>query len=1249
MVALLLSSGASTAVKDDEGRTALHHAARNGREAVVEALIDHGADITAETNDGLRPEQLARDSGYEGTADLFTGRIPVSKKGLEQSRLQLVATLVAAAASDNVPQLARLLSRDGGGGPLISVLDPDGRRALSAAAENGHGDAVEYLIQQGSHIDARDANGETALWWASRNGHVQVVKTLLRLEASIEIGDLDGLTPLCAAAQKGHEAVADALLRRGGDPNAVTTYGRTPLMFATLAGNLEMVELLVNNGAQVGYSHPRYGVAASSLASAGEGNEKIRFFLEMHETIDFFHKLYDAVCQSGDVLQPKKEVDPDPDLAEALVEAAQFGLVAEIKRLLQAGADSNGEPGPGVPLVAAARGGHFEAVQILIGSGAEINRTNEEDTAALGWAALLGNLEMIRLLHDHGADLNLPDLDGQTVISHAAEAGSADAVRLLVDLGARIEIMDRALRTPLWYAVANGRKEVAEVLLANGANIECADDHGRTPLLVAAGDGHWDICDLLLRKGAQITRTDAFARRSPLSLAAQFGHESIVELLIEHGAHLDHAARQGLTPLMLAVRGGHAMVVRILLEMGADPGVRDNGNNRTAVSYAKELGQEAALKLLSRVETLRSRNERALKRIEHEALTKRMRHRYAPLPEGFIRLLELHPGKTGDVISFELHDVDLLGDPHIPSFDALSYEWGSKVGTVPVQCNQDRLLITPNCKAAVERLRDEKKSRMLWIDAICINQEDKKECSSQVAMMNRIFRAAKVVLMWLGKEEEDSEAAFSSIPILARAYEQADRSSFGASVASFGAGAILEAVNTIPDQEQVANGWASLARRTYFQRAWIFQEVILAGSRGLVLCGALSSPWDPFKAALQGYMAWQGDWVGSTGLVMENDDEFREAGKLSFPEALAAMTRLGCSDARDKVFATLGLVEQDYIAADYTSSLEEVMVKANVLILHTTKTLWHWQFTRSHDGPTNLHGLPSWAVDFTQPARAFAPPWEESVECWDFIPNRNRHRASLAGSLYIDGSIVDRVVCTAAITIDKETFDIAKPIIQAMSRSRRGVYDLYPSAGKIQNNKGEKKKKGRRCPTRRKTNGEALLAAMLKSYGGDESTREVDADMEAFLAWKLSRWEDDGIIPVDHDHIISQQPPPTHLQSRVAAWDARSRNAPKTFDLDVCRRMERRHRFGRHLVYTEKGYLGISDTAEVGEGMAVVVLGAAHDLTVLKKRKTQEEEGDAECYYERVGSVFLYGWDKQRITTLEDIDGNAEVARLEIR
>ncbi|KAK7957652.1 hypothetical protein PG988_012500 [Apiospora saccharicola] len=167
MVALLLNSGASTAAKDDEGRTALHHAARNGREAVVEALVDHGADITAETNDGRRPEQLALDAGYEETADLFTGQIPVSKKGLEQSRLQLVATLVAAAASDNVPQPARLLSREGGGGPLISVLDPDGRRALSAAAENGHGDAVEYLIQQGSHIDARDAHGETALWWAS--------------------------------------------------------------------------------------------------------------------------------------------------------------------------------------------------------------------------------------------------------------------------------------------------------------------------------------------------------------------------------------------------------------------------------------------------------------------------------------------------------------------------------------------------------------------------------------------------------------------------------------------------------------------------------------------------------------------------------------------------------------------------------------------------------------------------------------------------------------------------------------------------------------------------------------------------------------------------------------------------------------------------------------------------------------------------------------------------------------------------
>ncbi|KAK7926467.1 hypothetical protein PG985_003465 [Apiospora marii] len=1206
IVSLLITSGANMTPKDKEGRTALHHAAQNGRKAVAEVLIDHGADTAAKNNHGLRPENLALKAGHKSTANLLTSRVAVSKKGLEQSRLQLVTTLVKAAANGNVSQLASLL--DDSDLP-ISELNFDGRRALSAAAENGYSDMVEYLLEYGSQPNERDANGETALWWAARNGHVEVVETLLGFGASTEIGDLDDQTPLCAAAQKGHEVVAEALLKSGGNPNTCTTYGMTPLMFATIAGNFQMVELLLNTGAQVGYSDPRYGTSALSLANDGE-NENVKSLLDMHDTFESFLRMCNAIDQTSSVLQ--EEVGPGTDLSEALVDAAYFGLTAEIKRLLKAGVNGSGKPGKDIPLVSAAEGGHVEAVNILIASGANINCMDDQGKVALYWAAYSGNLEMIRLLIDRGADINQPDLNSRTVISHAAESGKEEAVRVLIDLGARKENTDRYFRTPLWYAVVKGHDKVVDLLLEKGSNVECPDLFGWTPLLKAAATGNWGLCNTLLRNGVQM-RTETYGNQSPLSLAAMNGHESIVELLIDHGADLNHVICHGQTPLMLAVQNGHAMVVKILIEMGADTSIKDN-YNRTPVSFAKELCQEAALSLLSQAGTLRSRNVRALRRMGHDKLTRRMQHRYAPLQKGFIRILELHPGRTEDVISFDLHIVDLLHDRSL-SFDALSYEWKGKIGTIPVQCNHDRLLITPNCKAALRILRDEKKPRMLWVDAICIDQENKKECSSQVAMMNKIFRTAKAVLMWLGKEEKNSEVAFNSIPILANAYEQADHTSFKASIASFRSGTVLDAVDTIPRREEVMNGWTSLARRTYFQRVWIFQEVILAGSKGLVMCGSLSSSWDSFKAALQGYIAWQHQWVHPTDLLIMNDDTFRDDGKLDFAQALAAMATFECSDARDKVFATLGLVKQDYIVADYTITLQEVIVKANILIINTYDWLWHWGHSVPKS-PTGLQDLPSWAVDITEKVQTIPAPWARPVDFKDFITGQKSASSTV---FQVPGCILDSIVFTTHITKEKETFDIAKPVVQAMSRLHRGVYDLYPSTGKSNEDK---------TPDRQETtNGQALLATILNWDG--QPPRQEDY-FGSFLASKISR---DGDIPDDD----MSKHPPSYLQNRVAAWNARSLES-KTYDLEVCRSMERLHRYGCHLVYTGKDYLGISEGTSVGEDLLVALVAGAGNLAMLRKRTDDVDE-----WYERCGQVWLYGWDVERIKSLEDIGENAEV------
>jgi hypothetical protein len=67
--------------------------------------------------------------------------------------------------------------------------------------------------------------------------------------------------------------------------------------------------------------------------------------------------------------------------------------------------------------------------------------------------------------------------------------------------------------------------------------------------------------------------------------------------------------------------------------------------------------------------------------------------------------------------------------------------------------------VTPNLDIALRHLRSEKHDRYLWIDAVCINQEDKPEISHQIARMSHIYEKAEQVLAWLGKDEDNSQTA----------------------------------------------------------------------------------------------------------------------------------------------------------------------------------------------------------------------------------------------------------------------------------------------------------------------------------------------------------------------------------------------------------------------------------------------------------------------------------------------------------
>jgi len=131
------------------------------------------------------------------------------------------------------------------------------------------------------------------------------------------------------------------------------------------------------------------------------------------------------------------------------------------------------------------------------------------------------------------------------------------------------------------------------------------------------------------------------------------------------------------------------------------------------------------------------------------------------------RLLRLMPHENKCVpIECELFNYSLQdSNKGIHLYDALSYVWGSSEKPRSIFINQHELAITENLHAALLRLRDKNLERILWVDAVCINQADLQERAYQVRSMGKIYSKGSRVIVWLGEAADNSDQALEAIRV----------------------------------------------------------------------------------------------------------------------------------------------------------------------------------------------------------------------------------------------------------------------------------------------------------------------------------------------------------------------------------------------------------------------------------------------------------------------------------------------------
>ncbi len=208
-------------------------------------------------------------------------------------------------------------------------------------------------------------------------------------------------------------------------------------------------------------------------------------------------------------------------------------------------------------------------------------------------------------------------------------------------------------------------------------------------------------------------------------------------------------------------------------------------------------------------------------------------YEYSSLPLGSIRLLCKDDGAGSSSWSLTQH---VLSDA--PPFFALSYVWGTEKPTERFDIGQSVLKLTPSLSILLHELEARRHVRFIWIDQICINQQDDVEKAIQVKMMRDVYISAHKVLVWLGPSTKDSGLAMDSIPPLDESIGVLPRNGFAQDPFP----------TCLPGEDDPL--WPALVdlyKRPWYDRLWVRQEVILAQDID-VLCGNRSMPWAVFAS-----------------------------------------------------------------------------------------------------------------------------------------------------------------------------------------------------------------------------------------------------------------------------------------------------------------------------------------------------------------------------------------------------------------
>ncbi|KAI1111155.1 putative heterokaryon incompatibility protein [Nemania sp. NC0429] len=316
-------------------------------------------------------------------------------------------------------------------------------------------------------------------------------------------------------------------------------------------------------------------------------------------------------------------------------------------------------------------------------------------------------------------------------------------------------------------------------------------------------------------------------------------------------------------------------------------------------------------------------------------------YQYSALAPQEIRLLKLSKSTPWSPVRCELTAVPL---DKVPGFETISYTWGARRVMKPLILNRRRIEVSERVYDIVHDRASSLMTRYIWIDSICINQDDEDEKSSQVRLMRNIFSSSYQTIVWLGYAP-DANDAVGFLAHLRRRMTFDDP--------------VERASRPLTELNIENPSWSALTRlinHDYWSRSWVIQEIAVSKKIILSYGGELIT-WDHFSSLIEVMFntdpnsVWHISkiyWRETTseappmdaGLQIASLARIRQVisanQSMSLFDVLAASINSVATDLRDNIYSVQGIstaADCRDIGPDYSSTIERPFLKTAEYLL----------------------------------------------------------------------------------------------------------------------------------------------------------------------------------------------------------------------------------------------------------------------------------------------------------------------------